>query len=369
MNRILIILLLASFVIIFLIGLYVGISKVFPFSELNNLKDELELRSYNLDYNSYPVELNNSISLQNPNDIEQKRNQLIQFIWKTNSLPQELPDTIDRNIIDKRFSNFSNLKQIDRLTIKMEHELSSIVYVFIPEKNNGNVMLYHQGHSGGFINGKSTIQKFLDSGFTVAAFSMPLLGLNNQPVIDMEDLGSVKLFKHNQFVLLESENFSSMSYFFTPISITLNYFSENFSFNNFHMVGISGGGWTTTVYPALDTRITKSFSVAGSLPLALRITIDDVGDYEQFHPEFYSIANYLELYIMSSSGNGREHFQIFNKYDSCCFAVNSLDLFENSMKKYFSKFDSGNFDILIDDTHKQHKISNSISDFIIKKTT
>ena len=42
---------------IFLLGITVGHYEIFPFSELNKIKDELEFRSYNLDYNSYPVEL------------------------------------------------------------------------------------------------------------------------------------------------------------------------------------------------------------------------------------------------------------------------------------------------------------------------
>ena len=314
MNRILIITLLISFVIIFFLGLFIGVYKFFPYSELNDITNQLQSKTSDFDnHNLDSVNLENLVSIQNTNDLNEKRNQLIQFIWKTNTLPKQLPNFIDTNISDERFSNFSNLKQIDRLTIEMEHGLSSIVYVFSPENHNGSLILYHQGHSGGFINGKSTIQKFLDNGFTVAAFSMPLIGLNNQPVIELENIGEVKFFKHNQFVYLESETFSSMSYFFTPLSITLNYLSTNPSFENFHMVGISGGGWATTVYPSLDTRITKSFSIAGSLPLSLRTIVDDVGDYEQYHPEFYSIANYLDIYTMSSSGNGREHIQIFNK--------------------------------------------------------
>ena len=313
MNRILIVILLSSFVIIFFLGLFIGVYKYFPYYELNNIKDQFESKTFKLD--NRPVDyinLDSMISIQNVNDLEEKRNQLIQFIWKTNNLPKQLP-IVDTKILDERFNNFSNLKQIDRLTIEMEHKLSSIVYVFSPENNNGDIILYHQGHSGGFINGKTTIQKFLDNGFTVAAFSMPLIGLNNQPDIEIENLGTIKFFKHNQLILLESENFSSMSYFFTPLSVTLNYLSNNYSFENIHMVGISGGGWTTTVYPALDNRITKSFSIAGSLPLSLRNVIDDVGDYEQYNPDFYSIANYLDIYIMSSSGSNREHIQIFNK--------------------------------------------------------
>ena len=370
MNRILIILLLTSFVIIFFLGLFVGIYKIFPFSDLDNMKNQLEQKTSELDTSHFdPTHLEKMNSLHNTNDLEEKRNQLIQFIWKTNNLPEQLPDLVDHDISDERFRNLSNLQQIDRLTIEMEHGLTSIVYIFLPETSNGNVILYHQGHSGGFINGKSTIQKFLDNGFTVAAFSMPLIGLNNQPVIELENLGQVKFLKHNQFVFFESENFSSMSYFFTPLSKTLNHLSNNFPFENFHMVGISGGGWTTTVYPALDTRITKSFSIAGSLPLSLRTIVDDVGDYEQYHPEFYSIANYLDIYTMSSSGNGREHIQIFNKYDPCCFAGEISSYSYDAIKQSVNPFNSGNFEIITDDTHSEHKISDNIIDLIIQKLT
>ena len=30
------------------------------------------------------------------------------------------------------------------------------------------------------------------------------------------------------------------------------------------MIGISGGGWATTVYPAIDDRISKSFAVSAN---------------------------------------------------------------------------------------------------------
>ena len=254
MNKILIISLLLSFIVIFFLGILVGVYNYFPYSELNNVKNQFESKTYELDDNfSNLSNLDSLISIKNTNDLEEKRNQLIQYTWKKNSLPTKLPNSIDTDIFDERFTTLSNLKQIDRLTIEMEHGLTSIVYIFSPENNNGDVILYHQGHSGGFINGKSTIQEFLDNGFTVAAFSMPLIGLNNQPIIELENIGQVKLFKHNQFVFLESENFSSMRYFFTPISVTLNHLTNNYSFENFHMVGISGGGWTTTIYPALDS--------------------------------------------------------------------------------------------------------------------
>ena len=60
-------------------------------------------------------------------------------------------------------------------------------------------------------------------------------------------------------------------------------------------MGISGGGWVTGVYSAIDTRIEKSFPVAGTTPIFLRLNNPtNFGDYEQRVPNFYSIANYLE---------------------------------------------------------------------------
>ena len=60
-----------------------------------------------------------------------------------------------------------------------------------------------------------------------------------------------------------------------------------------------------------------------------------------------------------------KHVQIYNKFDPCCFAISSFDLFENSMIEYLSKFNSGNFDIIIDDTNNQHKISEYMINLII----
>jgi hypothetical protein len=131
------------------------------------------------------------------------------------------------------------------------------------------------------------------------------------------------------------------------------------------MIGISGGGWATTLYSAIDTRITKSYPVAGTLPLFLRIP-RDWGDWEQFEPELYQIADYLELYILGSYGDFRKQFQILNKYDSCCFAGIKYQVYENEIKKAVSLLGKGEFDIFLDDTHKEHKISDNVLNIVIK---
>ena len=364
-------LLLSCFAIIFLLGIFVGIYKIFPYSELNNLKDQLEpeITKKSTIVSPKNLEYINKISIETNTDIIEKRNELIQFIWKTNDLPNQLPNAIENNINDVRFDDMPNLKNIEKLTVEMEHGLSSIVYIFTPEIDNEKLIIYHQGHSGGFYNGKETIQEFLNNGFSVAAFSMPLLGMNNQPNVELENIGQIKIFKHNQFVLLEKNNFSSMSYFFTPLVTVLNHVTLNYDFSDNYMVGISGGGWASTIYPALDPRISKSFSVAGSFPLSLRLTTADVGDYEQYFPQFYSIANYLELYILNAYGDDKEFTQIFIENDPCCFSGKLYNAFpyETIIKNKLSILEKGQFSVFIDNTTNNHEISQSSLQIILDK--
>tara|TARA_Y100000996_G_scaffold415533_1_gene410889 strand:+ start:4081 stop:5199 length:1119 start_codon:yes stop_codon:yes gene_type:complete len=362
--------LVISLCMIFVFGLSLGyLGSEFTESELILINNEKKILSNSIDNESIKnLKIDNYINFNNESEIYEKRTELLNFIWNDDNLPDILPNSVQNDFEDSRFDNLENLKKIEKLEIIMKHEIKSYPYIFFPEQSNGNLILFHQGHSGGFINSKSTIQSFLNSGFTVAAFSMPLIGMNNQPLVEIEHLGHVKIFKHDQLILLETEDFTSMNYFFTPVNTTLNYLEKNYSFEEFHMIGISGGGWVTTVYPAIDTRITKSFSVAGSLPLSLRIISDDVGDFEQYNPNFYSISNYFELYVMSSFGENREFTQIFNKYDPCCFAGEISKIYHDQMNEYVSNLSSGSFKIIIDDSHSEHKISDKMISLIIDQT-
>jgi len=375
MKKILAIIIAIALVASFSYGLSVGTYKIFPYDNLNSFKDDIESNDkINKNFDVSDFEPSN-IDIQNESDIRKIRDGLIFYIWKeppsiifpTDNSSKTLPTNVEKNLIDERFSSLENLQKIDKLTIEMNNGINSIVYIFHAEQSNDELIIYHQGHSGGFVNGKSTINNFLKNGYSVMAFSMPLMGMNSQPIINVENFGSIKFFDHDQFQLLESENFSPLSYFFTPINHSLNHLDQNYNFKNYHMVGISGGGWTTTVYPALDIRISKSFAVSGSLPLSLRINSQDLGDYEQIQPEFYKIANYSELYIMSSYGADRSFNQIFNKYDPCCFSGTLFNEYESKINNIVSELNQGDFNVYLDDTHKEHKISEYAQELILEK--
>jgi hypothetical protein len=67
------------------------------------------------------------------------------------------------------------------------------------------------------------------------------------------------------------------------------------------MGGLSGGGWTTTVYGAVDPRIDALYPVAGSMPLELRRGHPaHLGDEEQRYPPLYSLVSYQDLYVLGS---------------------------------------------------------------------
>ena len=134
------------------------------------------------------------------------------------------------------------------------------------------------------------------------------------------------------------------------------------------MVGISGGGWTTILYSAIDERVSQSYSVAGSYPLHLRYEAKNLGDYEQNNPDIYQISNYLELYIMSSSGNERKLVQLFIYDDPCCFQAELYEKFSygNTIQDKLEILgNEGKFSVFLDNSTNQHEISDYALNLIL----
>ena len=362
MKKPLLSLLIISFAIIFFLGVYVGLYKIFPYEVLDSSKDIL-FEQKTIENNKFVNQANvySLIKIDSKLDIDQKRDFLTEYFWDVGSFQRvkdksQLPE-VEIKISDSSYKDFQNLKRIDRLTVEMEYGINSVSYLFIPEQSNEKLILYHQGHSGDFLLGKDTIQFFLDRNFTVLSMAMPLLGMNNQPVIEIDGLGEMKLISHKKLRLLEANNFNPMKLFLEPIQTNLNFLDKEYNFKRYSMIGLSGGGWTTVVYSAIDERISDSFSVGGSIPFYLRVDSRDMGDYEQTNIELYKNVNYLELYVLGAYGDGRQHIQIFNKNDPCCFSGNGYETYEFVIKDKMSQLGKGTFQILIDDTHNEHKIS------------
>ena len=360
---------LILFSIVFLYGFAVGNFQIFPYDLLQNFKNSFpsEIDSQSFSNNSLSAyEVDSYLKIKNIDDLLQKRQNLIHHIWKTQEIPTSVPFLIEENISDERYSDLQNLKGISKITSKMDFEVTSIAYLFESVSSNGELVIYHQGHRGDFIHGKNTIESLLENGYSVLSFSMPLMGMNNQPLVHTESFGPITLNSHNKLQFIETNDFSPIKFFVEPIYVSLNYVDEQYTFTKYHFIGISGGGWTAIIYSSIDDRISNTFSVAGSLPIFLREDPKDLGDYEQINPKLYSIANYLEMYVMSSYGENRNTTLIYNKFDPCCFDGNSSLIFLEPVQKTLNQLEKGDFDIIIDDTTNKHEISEYSLNQILK---
>ena len=350
-------------IVVFFYGVAVGLFEYFPYEGLNQTKKIIfneETDEHIITSTSFEkFDASSIIEIETKKDLNSKRTALINYIWK-DQIPTKLPTNIEEHFIDDTFSDIKNLKRLDKITIEMEHGVNSIAYFFVPHESNNKLIIYYHGHAGDFVLEKNTITFFLNNGYSILAFNMPLKGMNNQPVIETSYFGHVKFISHSQLPLLESSEFSPIKYFVEPIALSLNFIEQNYDYDEYYMVGISGGGWTTVLYSAIDQRISQSYSVAGSYPLYLRQEVKNLGDYEQNNPNIYRISNYLELYTMSSFGNDRKLVQLFIYNDPCCFQAELYEKFpygEIIQNRLEILGGEGKFSVFLDNSTNQHEIS------------
>lgn len=367
------IIIIIGFIVIFTLGYSLG-NENMPFNDtLKVFYQDSILKKNDKNFESideifYETNVKELINIQTEDDIRTKKSNLINHIWKESVIPQKYDFIIQENVLDERFTDMRNLQKINSYKTIMEYDIDSLSYLFIPESSNNKLVVYHQGHGGDFLLGFSTIQKLLDNKFTVLAFSMPLKGQNSQPEVYIPNLGHIKLKNHDNFQFLETNSFSPIKFFVEPIFATLNHVEKKYDFDSFHMIGLSGGAWTVTLYSAIDDRIKSSYAVGGPLPRFLTINVPgNEGDYETNNVELLRHANYLDLFIMSSFGEDRSHVKIINQFDPCCYYGTSYKLFEDEIRTSVSKMKNGYFEIYLDSDTRKHEISEKSLDYIINK--
>ena len=311
-----------------------------------------------------------NLSVHSRSDVARTRGQLIRFVWGTKRLPDTLPGQITRGV-PSPLADLEDVERVDALHITMECGQQTVTYHFIPRQKNRRLVIVHQGHVcdldsygvGGLI------RDLLRNGYSVLGAYMPQCRPG-------DCTGNCTAQHAAMFSSLKPSAGSPMRFFLEPVVVSLNYLesrhrADDFPrYAEFHMAGLSGGGWTTTVYSAIDPRIKFSFSVAGTMPLYLRSS-GSVGDIEQTLPGFYRIAGYPDLYLMGSYGRGRQQIQILNRRDDCCFGAaqhsgpvsydDALRTYERQVSDKVKQLGAGAFRLEIDETAPSHLISTNAS--------
>jgi hypothetical protein len=314
------------------------------------------------DFLEFGVPVESLVDLHTPDDALTVRSRLRTFLWGRDALPAVLPE-VETGVEDERWADLAGLERIDALRIAMDFRLEVVAYRFHPRSPNGRAVLFHQGHRGDFIRSRRQIEALVEDGYTVAALSMPLQGLNNRPVVSLPGFGTVRLRHHRHMEYLEPDTGHPLRYFLEPAIAVINALEPEYE-APLGMVGISGGGWTTTLVAAVDPRVMISIPVADGNPFYLRFE-RHWGDWEETVPELYRIANYLELHVLGAFGAGRRQLQILNAYDPCCHQGIGAETYADVLRDRVAALGGGSWRLYIDDTHLEHDISEAAVDTIL----
>lgn len=251
------------------------------------------------------------LHLEDGDDVSRMRRDLARYFWGSGGYPLDLlPRTVQIGV-PSPLAPLLGVARIDRLVIDQDDHFSATALVIRPVTPNERLVIWHQGHSSDLseAGGHQLMERLLARGYTVIALWMPLYGENHGPPSS-----------HDLIVRMTPHSGHAIRYFLEPSVAAINWATATNEFSSIAMVGLSGGGWTTTVMAALDPRIKLSVPAAGSLPLYLRTAVEDRGDAEQTETSLYRIAGYLDLYALGALGEQRAQLHVYNFVDSCCFS-------------------------------------------------
>ncbi len=195
---------------------------------------------------------------------------------------------------------------------------------YIPSGGSTKLAIVNPGHTcdyGTNYQDSQMVFELLAEGYAVLATFMPLY-------TPLQCTGNHNALFDRTKSLRPAGGLNPISYFLDPVRRSLNYAIAKYGYTTIDMVGLSGGGWTTTFYPALDTRVTTSVAIAGSEPFYMRPTADaeqenvpvsgnDFFDFTVNGSEIFT--GYKDLYVLAAFGAGRRHTQVLNRDDDCCF--------------------------------------------------
>jgi dienelactone hydrolase len=269
------------------------------------------------------AQIETAVTVHNASDVAARRTQLLAWLWGS---PGQLPAHSSSNFaiepgVTWAPAGTANVASIDRFRFGPPGASYNHGYHVRPAANVRNeLVIMHKGHAN-HVNGtcdeiagsdRAMVQMLVAEGYAVLALYMARTS-PEYPCTPNVDV-------HGQMFANASSPAEAMREFFEPAALSMSYLTATFpSYTRYSMVGLSGGGWATTVYAALDPRIKVSVPVAGSMPLNIR-GANDRGDREQFEPAFYSQAGYRDLYVMGTIESGRSQLQILNRRDDCCFS-------------------------------------------------
>jgi hypothetical protein len=321
----------------------------------------------------------NQIRFGTAEQADPRRAELVDFIWK-DGLPTTAPVvTTDVTLPPTVGIEAKMAARVDRIDVDVSGwDFHAVSYVLRPvnPSNANRVVIIHQGHGADLRFGVgATADHLLEGGFTVAVMMMPLSGWNRDATAVIPDRGALTFANHDAMIEEAAENEDGQGFrlFLEPVVQSINYFVEsNPELEDVTMIGLSGGGWTTSMMAAVDDRITFSVPIADSAPLYHRnADRRSVGDLEQHYVPLYDediqpdgngggVATWLEIYALGGHGPDRRQIQVTNRFDPCCFSGTFADSYKEIVAAKVTELGEGAWEHVLDSSHTRHAISEHV---------
>ena len=236
------------------------------------------------------------------------------------------------------------------------------------QKKKKKLLVYIEGHGNKSPQDRNHYleieKKLKQKGYDVLNLCMSGHGFNYCETEDFNFPGKIKNsipFYHNSFASYKDKKIPNKK----PLSLILsgNYYLikdviKKHKYSEIIVSGFSGGGWITTLLGSISTKIKKTISVAGTIPLIFKVHRTYLGDWEQHESDIYNFSDYIDWYELCTLDekfrSTRTHIQMFNSKEP----KTSDGIAAKKLKKMIK---IKNFEILVS---KNNKHSIIVDDFI-----
>jgi hypothetical protein len=354
-------------------GFLTATYKIFPFSFIRDIywtfvqedipydKDKDRVDYINEFYqNEEFVAFQKSIIKDKFNNIKKNPNLFRNQIINDYILPSKIININELNIeeivnkkihIDARIHQFQEKPSPNSVLWNARYYNIDHYGILETNKDSKKLLVYIHGHNGNPYSYKYFLdikEKFKNKGYDVMSLSMTGLGFNKLaesdhsfPVntekksnisfdyrVHKRDIGL-----HDNYQFYYDKNYPNIK----PLALMLSgnyYLIKNLEnkYEEVTMMGLSGGGWYTTMLSALIPRIEKSYSFAGSLPKVFGLQ-KQTREWEEIFSPIWEKYDYWDFYFLAlfdgDNFHSREHHLIFNNKDPSRFADPYASAFKN----------------------------------------
>jgi O-antigen ligase/dienelactone hydrolase len=284
------------------------------------------------------------------------RAQIAEIIWGPGGVPAgRLPASVEPAEAQTVGLKGPMVAGAERVVIPIDETYQAHAWILQPTQPNGRGVVYNHGYAGTIDQARPLIHSLVSQGYAVAALNFPGYGDNAYRSFDHPRFGPVS-YDHD-FGLYFMDK--PLRLYIEPAIVAANHLRAAVKVTSVDVVGFSAGGWVAGVAAAVDPRFRRSASVASFLPIYLRDRREP-GDWTPPHlyPPLLQTTNYLEIPLLAALGEGRGYLQVFNRYDRCCYRNRVGLLYEEAVRERVARIGTGGaFDVAIDETHADHKVS------------